>query len=272
MIDNIIKQALKEDIGKGDITTKLTVSPKLIATAQIIAKEIGILAGSDVVNKVFQALDPKVKVTFFIKEGKSFKKGSVLALVSGKTQLLHIGERTALNFLCRLSGIATLTRKFVDKVAGTKVKILDTRKTTPNLRILEKYAVKIGGGQNHRFGLYDMILIKDNHIKTAGGITNAVIRAQKGNKSKLPIEVETKNLTEVKEALQLKVPMIMLDNMNLRQIRKAVKLAKSKAKLEVSGGVTLRNVRKFAETGVDFISIGALTHSAPIVDISMKIK
>ncbi len=271
ILNSIIIHALKEDIGKGDITTKLTVPINQKITAHIITKQDGILAGSEVVQQVFKILDPNVRINFRIKDGAKFNKGVIIAKLKGNTRALLTGERTALNFLCRLTGIATLTRKFVVKVSHTKLKILDTRKTTPNLRILEKYAVRIGGGVNHRSGLYDMILIKDNHIHASGGITNAVIKAQKGNKSKLPIEVETKNLSEVKEALVLKVPIIMLDNMNLGQIRKAAKLAKGKARLEVSGGVNLRNVRKIAETGVDYISVGALTHSAPIIDISMEI-
>lgn len=270
-IDSILTNALKEDIGKGDITTKLTVLPRQKAEAKIIAKQNGVLAGSLFISRLFAKLDTEVKVNFNIKDGICFIKGDVIAILKGKARSLLSGERTALNILCHLSGIATLTRKYVEKVAHTKAKILDTRKTTPNLRILEKYAVKIGGGMNHRFGLYDMILIKDNHIKVAGNITNAIKLAQAGNKSKLPIEVETKNLAEVKKALTLKVFWIMLDNMDLKQIRKAVKLVKGKAKLEVSGGVNLRNVKKIAETGVDYISVGALTHSAPIIDMSMKI-
>jgi nicotinate-nucleotide pyrophosphorylase (carboxylating) len=207
---------------------------------------------------------------FKVKDREKFKQRQIIAELKGNTRTMLTGERTALNFLCRLSGIATLTRKFIDQVSHTKVKIFDTRKTTPNLRILEKYAVKIGGGVNHRFGLYDMILIKDNHIQAAGGITNAIKRAQTGNKAKLLIEVETKNISEVKQALALKVPWIMLDNMNLKQIRQAVKLVRGRAKLEVSGGVNIRKVRKIAETGVDYISVGALTHSAPIIDMSME--
>ncbi len=270
-IDRIIKQALKEDIGKGDITTRLTVPVNIKAEARIIAKEKGILAGSSIVIMIFSTLDPKIRINFKIKEGARFNKGAVIAEIYGNARVLLTGERTALNFLCRLSGIATLTRKFVDRVSHTKAKILDTRKTTPNLRILEKYAVRIGGGINHRFGLYDMILIKDNHIEAAGSITNAVRFAQAGNNSELPIEVETKNLSEVKEAIKLKIPVIMLDNMNLNQIRKAVKLGRGKVKFEVSGGVNLKYVKKIVETGIDYISVGALTHSAPIVDMSMKI-
>jgi nicotinate-nucleotide pyrophosphorylase (carboxylating) len=270
-IERIIKLALKEDMGKGDITTRLTIPTNAKANARIIAKQPGVLAGSKFVLMIFNILDQKTKVEFKIKDGAQFKKGTIIAEISGKIRALLSGERTALNILCRLSGIATLTRKFVDSVSHTKAKILDTRKTTPNLRVLEKYAVIIGGGTNHRSGLYDMILIKDNHIKATGSTTKAVKLAQAGNKNNLMIEVETKNLAEVKEALAFKVPWIMLDNMNIKQIKQAVKLVKGKAKLEVSGNVNLKTVSKIAETGVDYISVGALTHSAPIIDMSMKI-
>lgn len=271
-ISKIIAQALKEDIGPGDVTTNIIVDKTQVANAEIIAKCDGILAGCDIVRMVFKYLDPKVKIRFNIEDGERFYAGQVIAQITGKAHALLKGERTALNFLCRLSGIASLTREFVDVISGTKAKILDTRKTTPLLRNLEKYAVRVGGGYNHRMGLYDMVLIKDNHIKVAGGIIPAIKRAQKNNRKKLPMEVEVKNLKEVRAALALKVPIIMLDNMNLKQIAQAVKLTKGKAKLEVSGGVNLKNVRKIAKTGVDYISVGALTHSAPIVDMSMKIR
>jgi nicotinate-nucleotide pyrophosphorylase (carboxylating) len=267
-VSEIIKQALNEDIGKGDITTNLIVPKNQKSRAYITAKQNGILAGNIFIKMLFQMLDPNTKIKFLVKEGNYFNKGAKIAEINGKTRILLTGERTALNILCRLSGIATLTRKFVDQIGHTNAKILDTRKTTPNLRILEKYAVKIGGGYNHRFGLYEMILIKDNHIKAVGGIINAIIQAQKALKV---IEVETKNLAEVKQVLSLKVPIIMLDNMSLNQIRQAVKLVKGKAKLEVSGNVNLKTVRKIAGTGVDYISVGAITHSAPIIDLSMKI-
>lgn len=271
-ISKIIAQALKEDIGPGDVTTNIIVDKTQVANAEIIAKCDGILAGCDIVRMVFKYLDPKVKIRFNIEDGERFYAGQVIAQITGKAHALLKGERTALNFLCRLSGIASLTREFVDVISGTKAKILDTRKTTPLLRNLEKYAVRVGGGYNHRMGLYDMVLIKDNHIKVAGGIIPAIKRAQKNNRKKLPMEVEVKNLKEVRAALALKVPIIMLDNMNLKQIAQAVKLTKGKAKLEVSGGVNLKNVRRIAKTGVDYISVGALTHSAPIVDMSMKIR
>lgn len=270
-IKQIIKSALKEDIGKGDITSQLTIPPNTVAIAHIIAKQNGVLAGSYFIKLVFKTLNPKISIKFYYKEGDYFQAGDILAELKGNARALLSGERTALNILCRLCGIATLTRKYVEQIEHTKAKILDTRKTTPNFRIFEKYAVQIGGGENHRFGLYDMILIKDNHIKIAGNITNAIQSTQKNNKNNLTIEVETTNLKQVKQALALKVPIIMLDNMNLKQIRQAVKLAQGKAKLEVSGGVNLKNVKKIAECGVDYISVGVLTHSAPIIDISMKI-
>lgn len=271
-IKDIIKKALAEDIGDGDITTESIVPKNSFSVAQIIAKQAGILAGSKIVREVFRILSPKVKIKFKLKDGEKFKFGDIIAELTGPTRAILTGERTALNFLCHLTGIATLTRKFVEKIANTNAIILDTRKTTPNLRILEKYAVRIGGGQNHRFGLFDMILIKDNHIVAAGSLINAIKTAQSKNKAKLPIEVECKNIAEVKQALSLNVPWIMLDNMNLKQIKQAVRLSQGKTKLEVSGGVNLKNVRKIAKTGVDYISVGAITHSAPHIDISLEIK
>ncbi|MEO0076752.1 MAG: carboxylating nicotinate-nucleotide diphosphorylase [candidate division WOR-3 bacterium] len=271
-IKDIIKKALMEDIGDGDITTKLIVSKDSFSEAQIVAKQAGILAGSKIVQEVFRMLSPKIKIRFNLNEGEEFKSGDIIAELKGPTRAILTGERTALNFLCRLSGIATLTRRFVEKIADTNAIILDTRKTTPNLRILEKYAVRIGGGQNHRFGLFDMILIKDNHIVAAGSLINAIKTVQSKNKARLPIEVECKNISEVKQALSLNVPWIMLDNMNLQQIKQAVRLCQGKSKLEVSGGVNLKNVRQIAETGVNYISVGAITHSAPHIDISLEIK
>jgi len=220
---------------------------------------------------VFKTLDKKIKFSSSLRDGNILYPGEVIATLQGEARYLLMGERTALNFLQRLSGIATLTRRFVDRCQNTKVKILDTRKTTPGLRLLEKYAVRVGGGRNHRMGLYDMILIKDNHIAMAGGIDEAIRRAKKSRK-KVGLEVEVKNLKELREALGLKVKRIMLDNMGVREVKKAVELAKGTTKLEVSGGINLRNVRKYAETGVDYISIGALTHSARALDISMEIE
>lgn len=224
-----------------------------------------------VARLVFKTLDKRVKFLPHLRDGDDLYPGRVIAILQGEAKYLLMGERTALNFLQRLSGIATLTRKFVDICEGTGVKILDTRKTTPGLRVLEKYAVRIGGGENHRMGLYDMILIKDNHIVMAGGIVEAIERTKKSEK-KARLEVEVKNLKELREVLKLGIKRIMLDNMKVKEVRKAVTIAKGTTKLEVSGGINLRNVRRFAEAGVDYISIGALTHSAKALDISMEIQ
>ncbi|MEO0114550.1 MAG: carboxylating nicotinate-nucleotide diphosphorylase [candidate division WOR-3 bacterium] len=269
LIRDLIKIALKEDIGTGDITTKLVVPKKVKVKAVIIAKAKGILAGIDVAKQVFHAVDKTLRFTPMKRDGDRLRPNTIIASIQGKASSILIAERTALNFLQHLSGIATLTNQFVQAVKGTKVKILDTRKTIPGLRILEKYAVKVGGGENHRLGLYDMILIKSNHSKVAGSIVQAVNRVKAGNRRGLRFEVEAKNLDEVKTALALNCPMIMLDNMSIAEMRSAVKLGK--AKFEASGGINLKNVRKIAQTGVDYISIGALTHSAKALDISLQI-
>lgn len=267
-VEAIVKRALREDIGKGDITTNLLIPKGVKTEARIIAKEKGILAGLKVARLVFKTLDKEVRFSSHLRDGDEVYPGEVIAILYGEARALLMGERTALNFLQRLSGIATLTRKFVERCKGTGVKILDTRKTTPGLRSLEKYAVRVGGGKNHRMGLYDMILIKDNHIIMTGGIDKAIKRVR----GKRKVEVEVKNLKEFREALRLKVKRIMLDNMGVREVKKAVEIAKGRMKLEVSGGINLKNVRKFAETGVDYISVGALTHSAKALDISMEIE
>jgi nicotinate-nucleotide pyrophosphorylase (carboxylating) len=272
VIRSVVKAALREDVGAGDVTTEVIIDKNARAQARIIAKESGVIAGLPVAKAVFTAVDKKLKFIAKVKDSSPVSSGEMVAEVRGTTRSLLFAERTALNFLQRLSGIATLTRKYVDAVSGTKAKILDTRKTTPNLRILEKYAVRMGGGQNHRLGLYDMILIKDNHIAAAGSITEAVKKAQRGNKKHLAIEVETRSLTDVQEALAAGVKLIMLDNMEIASLKQAVELVRGRAKLEASGGVNLTTVRSIAETGVDFISIGALTHSAPALDLSMEIK
>jgi nicotinate-nucleotide pyrophosphorylase (carboxylating) len=271
VIDKILWSALKEDIGKGDITSKLVVPKDQEANFKIIARENGILAGGVFVKRLFRLLSPEIKIRFLANEGAKIKKNEVIAIIKGNARKILMGERVALNILCRLSGIATLTRKFLKKITSSGVQILDTRKTTPNLRLLEKYAVTVGGGKNHRFGLYDMILIKDNHIKLAGGLSNAIKKIPQQYKTRFPFEVEVKNITELKEALALNVPWIMLDNMKLKEIRKAVKLTQGRAKLEVSGGVNLKTIKSIAKTGVNYISIGALTHSAPIIDMAMKV-
>jgi len=268
----IINLALKEDIGSGDVTTNLIVPDFQKGIAEIFVKEDGVIAGLSVANEVFKRLNNKITFRKFVKEGDKVSKGIKIAEVKGSLRTLLTGERTALNFLQRMSGIATFTAKFVAQLEGLNTKILDTRKTVPCLRMLDKYSVKIGGGTNHRFGLYDMVLIKDNHIKAAGSITRAVQLIRKKLKKKMKIEVETANLDEVKEALSNKVDIIMLDNMSVEMMEQAVKLIGGKAKVEASGNVTLENVRKIALTGVDFISVGALTHSVKALDISMKIQ
>lgn len=270
-LNSIVKAALKEDVGDGDITSQLVIEKNGQAQARIIAKKAGVIAGLPVAKAVFSAIDSGLKFIPKIKDSSEVDAGDLIAEISGKTRSLLTAERTVLNFLQHLSGIATLTRKFVAAVVGTKAKILDTRKTTPGLRILEKYAVRVGGGYNHRFGLSDMILIKDNHITAAGSITEAVRRAKRTQRRKLKIEVEAKSLDDVREALASGVKLIMLDNMSIDEMRQAVTLAKGKAKLEASGGINLNNAREVAETGVDFISIGAITHSAPSLDLSMEI-
>jgi nicotinate-nucleotide pyrophosphorylase (carboxylating) len=262
-----IRRALAEDIGSGDVTTDSIVPAEAGMRGQIIAKQAGVIAGLDVARAVYQLVDAQVDFQNRVEEGAGVENRQVLALVTGRTRSLLTAERTALNFLGRMSGIATLTRQFVDTVAGTRAVILDTRKTAPGLRALDKLAVARGGGQNHRIGLYDMILIKDNHIDYAGSITEAVRRARAAA-SGLDIEVEARTLEHVREALEIGVERILLDNMVPEMMAEAVQLTAGRAKLEASGNVTLETVRRIAETGVDFISIGALTHSARVFDVS----
>lgn len=271
-IKKIIKAALDEDIGTGDITTQATVSPKKKGRAQLIAKDKFVVAGLDVFAQTFQILDENINVKKIIEDGSRAKKGDIVAEVSGSLFYLLQAERVSLNFLQRMSGIATLTAKYVEAVGGTKAKILDTRKTAPGLRVLDKMAVRIGGGVNHRTGLYDGVLIKDNHIEAAGGITAAVKTQRKCLPHAWKIEVETENLQEVKEALACGVDIIMLDNMSLPAMKKAVNLVAGRALLEASGNVTLQRVAEIAATGVDFISVGELTHSVRAADISLKIR
>ena len=269
-----IRVALAEDIGPGDATTNSIVPAEAAMRGQIIAKQEGVIAGLDVAQAVYQRVDAEVDFQPRVDEGARVTNRQVLALVCGRTRSLLTAERTALNFLGRISGIATLTRAFVDAVAGTKAVILDTRKTAPGLRAVDKLAVRRGGGQNHRIGLYDMILIKDNHIDYSGSITLAVQRARAGA-PELAIEVEARTLEEVGEALASGVERILLDNMTLEMMEEAVKIRDHFARvrhvvplLEASGNVTLETVRKIAETGVDYISAGALTHSAKVFDVS----
>jgi len=268
---HIINGALAEDIGDGDVTTNLIIPPSQFGKGVFISKEDGVLAGIDVAQLVFEGVDRDVTFKKYLKDGDKLTPKVSIAEVEGRVKSFLTAERVALNFLQRLSSIATLTAKFVEKVKGTKAKIIDTRKTTPSLRNLEKYAVRVGGGENHRFGLYDMILIKDNHIEAAGGIVEAINRVKKGNKKGLKIEVETQSLKEVEDALNCGVDRIMLDNMSVKDIRKAVELIKGNIELEVSGRVNLNNVSSIASTGIDYISVGSLTHSAKSIDISFEI-
>ena len=270
-IQDIIETALAEDIGSGDVTTMAIADKNDEGAVEILAKENIVVAGILIAEAVFKTIDKKIEFKPFVTDGGTVRKGKVIAKVSGKLSTLLAGERVALNFLQRLSGIATLTRLFTDKIKGFNIKILDTRKTTPGLRILEKYAVRMGGGWSHRFGLCDGVLIKDNHIAAVGSVAEAVLRARDNAPKNMLIEVEAKNLSEVKEALLAGADVIMLDNMKPAAMRQAVKIVGKTALVEASGGVNLKNVRAIAETGVDFISVGALTHSARAVDISMKV-
>lgn len=271
-IIKIIKNALAEDIGTGDITTGATVRAGKKGRALAIAKDDFIVAGIDVFEATFKILDKNIKIKKLIRDACHVKKGAVIAEISGSLSGILKAERVSLNLFQRMCGIATLTAKYVEAVSNSRAKILDTRKTVPGLRILDKMAVRLGGGCNHRIGLYDGILIKDNHIEAAGGITAAVKAQRKSLSGKMTIEVETTNLKEVKEALSCGVDIIMLDNMSVPAMRKAVDHVAGRALLEASGNVSLRNVAAIAATGVDFISVGELTHSVRAADISLKIR
>lgn len=264
-----IRIALEEDIGPGDVTTESIVPTEAVMRGHIIAKQDGVVAGLDVAQAVYAMVDERILFEAQVEEGARVQRGQTLAVVSGPARSLLTAERTALNFLGRMSGIATLTRQFVDAVAGTGVTILDTRKTAPGLRMADKLAVQRGGGQNHRLGLYDMVLIKDNHIDFAGSLALAVQRARAGAPT-LEIEVEARTLEDVRESLALGVERILLDNMSPSMMAEAVHLVAGRARLEASGNVSLENVRQIAETGVDYISIGALTHSAKVFDVSFE--
>jgi len=271
LIDKIIEQALLEDIGTGDITTEFIIPSNLKAKGIIKTSEEGVVAGLDIACLVFRKLDSEIIFQEKIKDGSKIAQGKVLAEITGPARTILKGERVALNFLQRMSGIATITSKFCQEVKDLPVRIVDTRKTTPGLRILEKYAVRMGGGYNHRFGLYDAVLIKDNHIALAGGIKSAINSVRKQISHTIKIEVEVENLSQLQEALEMKVDIIMLDNMDLNTMKKAVEIAKGKTLIEASGGVTLERVKEIAQTGVDLISVGALTHSVKSLDISMEI-
>lgn len=273
-IDHLIELALAEDLPAGDITTEAVVPEEALARAVFLAKQDGVLAGIEVAARVFFRLDSRIDFKKRLEDGQEFEKGQMLAEVSGRATVLLKGERTALNFLQRLSGVASLTRAFVRAVEGTGSRILDTRKTTPGWRYLEKYAVRMGGGTNHRMSLSDMMLIKDNHIRMAGSLDRALMKAKEFIKSQklagVKVEVEATNLNEVRQALEGGADWIMLDNMSVDEIRAAVEMVAGRVPLEASGKVNLKNVRSLALTGVDYISVGALTHSFQSADISLE--
>ena len=268
--DDLILNALKEDITSEDISTNSVMRQYQLGEVELICKEDGVIAGLEVFKRVFELLDADTKVEFSVKDGDKVKNGQKLGVVRGDIRVLLSGERTALNFLQRMSGIATYTRTVADMLEGTNTKLLDTRKTTPGMRVFEKYAVKVGGGYNHRFNLSDGILLKDNHIGAAGGVKEAVAMAKEYAPFVRKIEIEVENLDMLKEALEAGADIIMLDNMSVEDMTKAVELCKGKAETECSGNVTKENVAKLTRIGVNYISSGALTHSSPILDLSLK--
>ncbi|MBN2415743.1 carboxylating nicotinate-nucleotide diphosphorylase [bacterium] len=276
VLDPIITAALREDFqDRGDVTTDCTIPAGRQGSARFISKARGIICGLAVSSRVFELIDPRLQVTFHVTDGDGVTAGHLFGIVSGSLASILKAERTVLNLMQRMSGVATLTAAFVRAVEGTGTVILDTRKTTPGLRVLEKYAVTCGGGRNHRMGLYDMAMIKDNHIDAAGSITAAVGRFRKESAARgiaVPVEVETRTLEEVREAVRLGVDRIMLDNMDCPTMKKAVDIIVGRCETEASGNMTLDRVREVAETGVDFISVGALTHSVPSLDISLQIE
>lgn len=270
IVDEILQRALKEDIGTGDITTISTVDPEKEIYANFIAKQQGVVCGIPIIKRLFEILDSDVSIECKIPDGAIAQEGDIIATVYGNASSILTGERVALNFLQRLSGIATSTSKAVNSIAGSKASITDTRKTTPGLRVIEKYAVRTGGGSNHRYNLSDGILIKDNHIKAAGGIKEAVAKARGMASHTLKIEVETENLMQVEEAIEANADIIMLDNMTIDEMKKAVEIIGDKAITEASGNMGEKDLASIAETGVDLISIGALTHTIKSMDISLK--
>lgn len=270
-IERLIRDALDEDIGAGDLATMATIAADAQGKGLFRAKKDGVVAGLVLLERIFYFIDPKVQIHHFVKDGASVAAGTVAAEAVGPVRALLLGERTALNFLQQLSGTATLTKKLVDAVRDFPCKVLDTRKTTPGLRTLQKYAVRMGGGTNHRIGLYDAALVKDNHIEATGSIAEAVKAVRRHAPFMAKVEVEAGNMKQVQEAIDAGADVIMLDNMNLQQMAEAVKFVNKRAWVEASGGITLESIRQVAETGVDFISSGALTHSAPVVDFNMKI-
>ena len=268
--DELILSALREDITSEDITTNSVMREYQLGEVELICKQDGVIAGLDVFKRTFELLDSKTEVTFTKKDGDTVKNGDKIGVVRGDIRVLLSGERTALNYLQRMSGIATYTRSLADLLKGSKTKLLDTRKTTPNMRVFEKYAVKVGGGYNHRYNLSDGILLKDNHIGAAGGVKEAVQMAKEYAPFVRKIEIEVENLDMLKEALDAGADIIMLDNMSVEDMKEAVKLVSGKAETECSGNVTKENVERLVDIGVDYISSGALTHSSPILDLSLK--
>ena len=268
--DKLIRMALQEDITSEDVSTNAVMRSAVKGTVDLIAKEDGIIAGLDVYARVFQILDEKTEISFNFKDGEAVKKGNLLGTVTGDIRVLLSGERVALNYLQRMSGIATYTKQVSKLLEGTGITLLDTRKTTPNMRIFEKYAVRVGGGQNHRYNLSDGVLLKDNHIGAAGSVAKAVAMAKEYAPFVRKIEIEVETMEQVKEAVEAGADIIMLDNMTPEMMKEAVELIAGRAQTECSGNITKENIAKILETGVDFVSSGALTHSAPILDISMK--
>lgn len=268
--DKLIRMALQEDITSEDVSTNAVMRSAVKGTVDLIAKEDGIIAGQDVYARVFQILDEKTEISFNFKDGDAVKKGDLLGTVTGDIRVLLSGERVALNYLQRMSGIATYTKQVSKLLEGSKVTLLDTRKTTPNCRVFEKYAVRIGGGCNHRYNLSDGVLLKDNHIGAAGSVAKAVAMAKEYAPFVRKIEIEVETMEQVKEAVEAGADIIMLDNMTPEMMKEAVELIAGRAQTECSGNITKENIAKILETGVDFVSSGALTHSAPILDISMK--
>ena len=271
LMDKVLRAALEEDMGAGDITTDAIIDPSAKGKAILETREQIVLAGLPVFDRAFELLSPLIEIENHYKDGQIVPAGGVICHLSGSLSVILKAERTALNFIQRMSGIATLTRKYIEKVGSEKVRVMDTRKTAPGLRFFDKYAVRMGGGFNHRFGLYDGILIKDNHITAAGSITKAVELAKKNASHGIRIEVEVEELDRVEEAIKAGADTILLDNMSTDEIRKAVHMVSGRVPVEVSGGVNLENINEIARTGVDFISVGALTHSVRAVDLSLEL-
>lgn len=269
-VDKFLLQALEEDITSEDITTNAIMREYRKGQAQLLCKQDGVIAGLEVFQRVFQILEEEIQVEFYCKDGDRVKKGDVLAVITGDIRVILTGERTALNYLQRMSGIATHTREMVDLLGDSKTKLLDSRKTTPNMRIFEKYAVKVGGGNNHRYNLSDGILIKDNHIGAAGSIKKAVSMAKEYAPFVRKIEVEVENFHMLEEALEAKADIIMLDNMSLQEMKEAIKVIDGRAEVECSGNVTRERIADIGKIGADYVSCGALTHSSPILDLSLK--